>query len=530
MRQTRRELLRNLSIAGTVVAAPSFISPSSWTQIGSSDTLTKAALEADLETFGSDADPSFVIRYSDGEHDSLEDWATSGNRDLRRDMPALNMMEIRAPLGDIGVSEYGYGSASISRVSDGLQARDYIEFIDGNQTHELPEPVGDLGAESEWSPGLDTAQTFALQARARSTDITPDSGGLAFDEDAPEATLLEARNLSRMGQTVAGGVDTTSVTAEVIDTGVNAAPRYEDADGNSRIQPESTNFADDFDDLDDPTVGEEGLDIVADGNDHGDWVSACILSDYHDEAYRGPAPDADLLTAKSLDDDGGGSTGDIVGGIELAVAESVDILCMSLGSPQWSEAIADALEDAWNAGVFPVVAVGNDRVGTTFVASPASAADGFGVNATNVPESGDRDDTRIANFGNVGPHPGSQDLSDGASAGATPKLAAPGMNIRIDPIATLSGTSMAAPMVAGGATLLAAEGYTNTEIWDRLTACAYPAENFGITEAEYGLLDVEAALEGHEYEDDQEDVRNDAARTRDEFNELLAASRGSWLF
>lgn len=538
MSKTRRQVLESVGIAAATISAPAFVDVPN--PLADSETLTTAALEGDLETFGADATPSFVIRYADGERDSLESWVSPGEangREIRREIPTLNMMEIVAPFDDIGVSEVGRGRASITRVSGGLQSFNYIEMIDANARIDLPEPVSVLATEDEWSFDLGFTQQVSVAARswAFSTDMTPSSDGLAFGGDAPKATLREARRISNAGDAVVDSVDTSNVTVIVIDTGVNAGPRYEDDAGNLRISDRSTNFVENGD----PTVGEEGVDIVAagDSSEHGDWVSSCILSDYHDLAYRGFAPQAELVAAKSLDNDGGGSVADIIAGVELAIDVGADVICMSLGSVQWSKALADALEKAWEAGAVPVVATGNDRiVGTTFVAAPASAvtsenhpAEGLGVNATNVPESGNRDDTQIASFGCVGPHPGTQDLSKGASAGATPTLAAPGMSIDVGPAGVLTGTSMAAPMVAGAAALLSGAGHDNETILKRLVNSAYPLPNAGTTETANGLLDVDAALNGTEHDDSQEDVRSDGARARDEFNRALSNTRGGFL-
>jgi len=203
---------------------------------------------------------------------------------------------------------------------------------------------------------------------------------------------------------------------------------------------------------------------------------------------------------------------------------------MSLGSAQWSEALADALADAAENGVFCVVASGNSRTSTTFVHSPADAEDGFAVNASNVPESGARDDTRISYFGNPGPDSGTEDFSKGASEGATPQLVAPGMAITAmlpSDQQTLSGTSMAAPQVAGAAAVLRASESLDVETTrDRLTRTAHPIPNAGVTEAEHGLLDLQAALDDTEPDDDQADVAEGEAVARDEFNRTVSKSRG----
>ncbi|APX00203.1 peptidase S8 (plasmid) [Halobiforma lacisalsi AJ5] len=490
--------------------------------MGSPEAFTPATLESDVDvdTFR-DGYPGFVLRYEDADHrESLEEWLeTTETASIHRDLSGVNMLAVSMSWSDAGRST----TFGIDRYSGGLTDLDYLEYAAPDAFLDRPDVLepADLAAQGDVDHDLGLFDRLSLTT-ALGTDPTPDDDGLAFDEDAPEATLREARRLVRADDDFLAGVDTSSVTVAVIDTGADDRALFEDADGTNRFHPEST----DFTGGEDETVDANGPRAVADGDGHGSWVAAAIASNHDDPAYQGFAPDAEILVAKSLADDGSGSVADIVAGVELAVDAGADVACLSLGSPQWSEPLADALADAWDAGVFPAVAVGNDRYATTFVAHPSSVDEAVGVNATNVPESGDRDDTQIAYFGNVGPAPGTQDLSEGASEGARPQLAAPGMNVTADPFGTLSGTSMAAPMVTGAAAVLAGVGHDNETILERLTKYAYPVPNFGTTEAEHGLLDVQAALEGTDYEDDQEAVRDDDAKARDAFNEALAATRG----
>ncbi|APX98752.1 peptidase S8 (plasmid) [Natronorubrum daqingense] len=504
------------------MATPAFVPVPA---LGSHDTLTEFALsDPEIDPYGADHNPSFVGSYDDADdREAFEAWLEDDTDTGRivREYDHLDQTAFTLSWSEAGVSQLWGG---LEHRSGGLDDLTYLEFADANAILDHPEPIepDDLVSESAFSLETGWLERQLLALELGQLDAEPDIDGLAFDDDAPESTLREARRLVGAGDGVLEDTNRgDGVTVIVIDTGIEDRSIYEDENGDRRIQPEST----DFTSAGDPTVDENGIDTVSDADGHGDWVSACILADNDDDRYSGFAPEADLVTAKALDEDGG-AVADIVAGVDLAIDVDADVICMSLGSPQWSEALADALEDAWDAGAFTVVASGNDRVGTTFTAHPASAEHGLPVNATNVPESGDRDDTQIANFGNVGPHPGTQDFSSGASEGAGPELAAPGMQIEIDPVGTLTGTSMAAPMVAGAAAVLAGEGHDNEAIHDRLLESAYPVEHFGVTESEYGLLDLEAALEGREHDDDQADVRSDSARTRDDFNEALSVSRG----
>lgn len=512
----RRDFIQTSGATAAALTTPSFISPFDG-RIGSSDTLTAAALssEANIKTFG-DNNPSFLVVYPDSQaRESLDSWLEGSDAEIKRDLSSVNMVSVSMPWSEIGLQQYGTSVADfnigIDRLSGGLQAKDYLDSIDANMVLSRPEPLEELEGPDAWSFDFGWRQSLSLMAQSLSTSPAPEPDGLAFDGDATEATLTESRAHVRASDSVLSGVDTSNLTVAVIDTGVNTGTNLPE----SRLHAESTGFAKDGD----PTYADDGTDAVADGDGHGTWVAHCIAGS------NGFAPNATVLGLKALGDDGSGQTADIIAGIEKAIDVGADVACLSLGSPQWSDALATALNDAREAGVFCAVAVGNDRMGSVFVASPADSSGGFGVQACNVPESGDRDETKLAYFGNTGPDPGSTDLSSGESEGAVPLLAAPGMKVAIElpsGLSALSGTSMAAPHVTGGAAVLRAAGHSVDETWARLTEYAYPLQHAGKTEAKHGLLDVQASLEGTDPENDPADVRTAEAEARDDFNNVLS--------
>src|SRR5262249_34227128 len=123
--------------------------------------------------------------------------------------------------------------------------------------------------------------------------------------------------------------------------------------------------------------------------------------------------------------------------------DRVDVINLSLGEPGTADSpLSEAVDNATEAGVVCVVSAGND--GTYFpLGAPASARRAITVGASTKADA-------MADFSSLGPAPESFDLK--------PDLVAPGVNIvSLWPgggVATLSGTSMAAPHVAGTAALL----------------------------------------------------------------------------
>ena len=142
----------------------------------------------------------------------------------------------------------------------------------------------------------------------------------------------------------------------------------------------------------------------------------------------------------------------IVAAIEAAVADGMDVINFSGGEPEIEpsrDIVALALDAAAAAGVVPVVAAGNDYsdVGGGSVSSPANSARAIAVAAAEI--SGTPAVRTHAEFSSVGPTTISLRLK--------PDVSAPGVDIlsaAAGGYSSFSGTSMAAPHVAGAAGLL----------------------------------------------------------------------------
>jgi subtilisin len=198
-----------------------------------------------------------------------------------------------------------------------------------------------------------------------------------------------------------------------------------------------------------------------DENGHGSHVAGIIGARDDDNGVVGVAPGVRLWAVRVLNAMGSGTFAQIICGVDwvTAHADTIDVANMSLGGPgsdpgrgcSTGDALHDAICRSVKAGVTYVVAAGNDDADAADLV-PAAYNEVITVSAmadfNGRPGGGaaptcraDVDDTR-ADFSNYG---------------ADVDLTAPGVCILSDykgtGFATLSGTSMASPYVAGAAAL-----------------------------------------------------------------------------
>ncbi|MDP2650525.1 MAG: S8 family peptidase [bacterium] len=170
-----------------------------------------------------------------------------------------------------------------------------------------------------------------------------------------------------------------------------------------------------------------------DDNGHGSHVAGTVGALNNTVGVVGVGPAVDLYAIKVLNAGGSGYLSDVIEGIEWGVTNNIKVLNMSLGTSSNIQSFHDAITAAYNAGVVLVAAAGNSGGSVIF---PAAYSEVIAVSATDASNA-------LAGFSSRGPE---VDLSaPGVSVYSTHKRSG---------YATLSGTSMAAPHVAGAAALV----------------------------------------------------------------------------
>ena len=197
-----------------------------------------------------------------------------------------------------------------------------------------------------------------------------------------------------------------------------------------------------------------------------------------------------IMVVKVLSDSGIGFTSDEAKGIKYAADNGAKVINLSLGSGD-SQTIRDAVNYAWGKGVLIVAAAGNNNGGA--VIYPAAYKNVIAVSATNY-----KDD--IASFSSVGPQvdvaaPGENIFSTFPSY----KFYIGTVNGRARYYDVGSGTSMAAPHVAGLAGLLFAQDPSRnnnaTTVRNIIETTAYDLGTLGRDDSfGNGRIDVYKAL------------------------------------
>jgi type VII secretion-associated serine protease mycosin len=335
----------------------------------------------------------------------------------------------------VGFHDLERGEASLlargfelERVMDGPASTAAVVGTDGR-------PVDQVLAELRTDPAVAFAEPNYVVRLA-------DEGAVAVavnDPQSPNQYSLDQMRVRSAWSVSRGG----SNVIAVLDTGV----QFSHPDLAGRLLP-GYDFANDDSN-------------ASDDNGHGTWVSGIIVANANDGyGMAGISWTDKVLPVKIMSREGTGSTADLAAGIIYAADHGADVINMSVGGFPYSASLQNAVNYAWNKGVVLVGAAGNNRREELFY--PASYDNVVSVSATQV----------------------NDEFSNWSSWGARVDVSAPGSSVLVtncyvctyaghDTWGThtyISGTSFAAPNVAGVVALIRARypTYTPQQVVDRL--------------------------------------------------------------
>jgi serine protease AprX len=316
-----------------------------------------------------------------------------------------------------------------------------------------------------------------------------------FYDQAVLAPYAWSKNLSGSGIGVA-----------VIDSGITSGRDFTLSNATGSRIVYNQNFA-------------KGPNTVSDLYGHGTHVAGILAGNGLNsrganfrKTFIGIADNVNLINLRVLDQNGSGSDSSVIAAIQKAISlkskYNIRVINLSLGRPVYEsyklDPLCQAVEAAWKAGIVVVIAAGNegrnDSAGTDgygTISAPGNDPYAITVGAMKPMSTTTRADDLIASYSSKGPTlldhivkpdivaPGNMVISVLASTTATLVKASPANIVAPSSYSgnsngaasyfTLSGTSMATPVVSGAVALLLQKNASLTpdQVKARLMKSAY---------------------------------------------------------
>lgn len=345
------------------------------------------------------------------------------------------------PIDDISQTLFphnGLNSTAISSVDTFQIQNDYSLSLSGRSSFNPPGEINGASVQTanyNFNSGYGLINAAAAVARASGQNTfadVPPLGGNNWGADLVKAPAAWAQGYTGKGVVVA-----------VLDTGVDYD--HPDLKDNIWINPgeiPGNGIDNDGNGYIDDTRGwnfADNSNNIIDLNGHGTHVAGTIAGGNNGFGVTGIAYDAQIMPVKVLNEQGSGSSNAVAEGIYYAVNNGAHVINLSLGNNFPNSTLADAIEYASNRGAVVIMASGNNSY--PLPGYPARYANNWGLAVGAVDSN-----NRLANFSNR------------AGLNSFPYVTAPGVSIYSslpgNEYGTYSGTSMAAPHVAGVVALM----------------------------------------------------------------------------
>lgn len=183
-------------------------------------------------------------------------------------------------------------------------------------------------------------------------------------------------------------------------------------------------------------------DDFADENGHGTHIAGIVAAQRNGVGVVGVAPKAELYVAKAFGADGKTDYPAIEKSVHWLWDRNVDVINMSFSSAYTSARYRSLIWDTNKRGISIICAAGNEgEHGENTIGYPANYAETVAVSAVDI----------------------NKNIADFSSRGKAAEICAAGIDVYSTypggKYATLSGTSMACPIITGAVAILQAKGY-----------------------------------------------------------------------
>jgi subtilisin family serine protease len=278
-----------------------------------------------------------------------------------------------------------------------------------------------------------------------------------------------------------------SIKIAVVDTGVDYTHpdllsqmdvNTAELNGSSGIDDDGNGFIDDI----------YGYNFVLkngdpqDGNGHGTHCAGIIGAAHNSIGVAGVMAEVKIVALKFLSDNGSGETIDAVAAIDYAIKRGVNVMSNSWGGGEKDQSLEEAIKAADKAGIIFVTAAGNESSDNDVVASyPANYKVPNIISVASFTIMGSK--SSFSNFGINSVHvtaPGTAIFSTYKKGGYS----------------SLSGTSVAAPFVAGIVGLMLSKNahLTPSQIKEKLIKTSIQTSKLVNVSLSKGRVDAYKAL------------------------------------
>jgi subtilisin family serine protease len=406
-----------------------------------------------------------------------------------------SLLPLLAVVGSLVLAPAAGAATSVVGYDSGAELRSAVEAAGGRVVRTIPRlHVAEVESATRQHrftsallerEGINFVETVSRRVSAAEPALAPWASSTAPFADAPFEWQWAATRANAVPASVLRAA--SGITIAVVDTGADL-----NAPDLRAKSPAAHNVV-------------NGGTSVRDRNGHGTFVSSLAAGSVtNGEGIAGFGGDARLLVVQAGGADGSFTDVDEAAAIVYAVDRGAKIINLSLGGVESSATERRAVEYAASHGVLLVAAIGNEYEDGNPLEYPAALLQppgsrgvaGVGLSVGASTQRGTR-----ASFSNTGSHlslaaPGEEVLSALSSqspASMYPRFALPGSGSGL--YGYSSGTSFAAPQVAGAAALVwaAKPTATATEVAEIIeqTASGRGAWNPALG---YGVLDVAAAV------------------------------------